>query len=475
MVPYFPKLIAQKAVTCYVLSLAIVAAVFSSRAMPFYLYVFGIVSVVAFFYGSASWSKKEIRRRPLAFEKKLLLTAFLIRAVYVLFIYFFNNSRYGTFYESSAGDILWYYPTGLDIAEQIRNGHWGVLSDYMGWGVELSDMGYVVWLAAINLLTGNIGTVVIPLLIKALLGAYTCLLLYQLSNRHFGLEVAKMSGIFCALQPNMIWWCGSMMKETELVFLTVACINYMDLFLSQKRFTFKGISGAVLATCSLFCFRTVIGLMAFAALLVTLVFSDTRKVSASVKWVAGIAVAGLMLLSVGDTLLETAEGLLGNAGGDYQNVNMEWRTERKNGNEFAKYAGAAVFAPLIVTIPFPTMSYTFQEQELIMQASGGYFVKNIMSFFVILAFLKLLIEKKLRGHLLPITFVVGYLISLVLSVFAQSGRFHMPVIPFEMMFAAYGVSLLNRKNMQWVNYALVLECVICVGWNWFKLAGRGLA
>lgn len=471
---YFYRFLAKKAVAWYLLTLLVVFFAFMGHAMPFYLYVFGIVSVVAFFYGSATWTKKEIHRRPLAFEKKLLLTAFLIRAVYVLFIYFFNNSRYGTFYESSVGDIMWYYPTGLDIADKIRNGHWGVLSDYMGWGVELSDMGYVVWLAAINLLTGNIGTVVIPLLIKALLGAYTCLLLYRLANRHFGLDVAKMAGIFCALQPNMIWWCGSMMKETELVFLTVACINYMDVFLSQKRFTFKGISGAVLATCPLFCFRSVIGLVALAALLVTLVFSDTRKVPASVKWVAGIAVAFLMVLSVGDTLRETAMAYLEAAGGDYQETNMEWRARRKNGNEFAKYAGATVFAPLIFTIPFPTMSYTFLEQEHIMQSSGGYFVKNIMSFFVILALFKLLVGKKWRDHLLPIAFLFGYLLCLVFSAFAQSGRFHMPAMPFEMMFAAYGVSLLNRKNVKWVDYVLVLECVICVGWSWFKLAGRGM-
>ena len=31
----------------------------------------------------------------------------------------------------------------------------------------------------------------------------------------------------------------------------------------------------------------------------------------------------------------------------YQETNMQWRSRRENGNEFAKYAGAAVFAPLI--------------------------------------------------------------------------------------------------------------------------------
>jgi hypothetical protein len=69
----------------------------------------------------------------------------------------------------------------------------------------------------------------------------------------------------------------------------------------------------------------------------------------------------------------------------------------------------------------------------------------------------------------------GYLAALVLSVFAQSGRFHLLIIPFEMMFAAYGISLLNKKGIKWFQYALIFECIICIAWSWFKLAGRGLA
>ena len=76
--------------------------------------------------------------------------------------------------------------------------------------------------------------------------------------------------------------------------------------------------------------------------------------------------------------------LLERASSDHQQTNMEWRTRRVGGNEFAKYAGAAVFAPLIFTIPFPTVVYTQQDQEMQMQVGGGNYVKNIMSFYVII-------------------------------------------------------------------------------------------
>jgi hypothetical protein len=54
--------------------------------------------------------------------------------------------------------------------------------------------------------------------------------------------------------------------------------------------------------------------------------------------------------------------LLEQVQGDYQKDNMEWRGEREGGNEFAKYAGVTVFAPLIFTIPFPTFN---QAQKLV--------------------------------------------------------------------------------------------------------------
>ena len=86
----------------------------------------------------------------------------------------------------------------------------------------------------------------------------------------------------------------------------------------------------------------------------------------------------------------------------------------------------------------------------------------------------LLFSGEWRKHVFPIALLVGYLAALVLSVFAQSGRFHMPIIPLEMMFAAYGFSLMKKKQLKWFNYALVLEFVFCIAWAWFKLKGRNL-
>ena len=64
--------------------------------------------------------------------------------------------------------------------------------------------------------------------------------------------------------------------------------------------------------------------------------------------------------------------------------------------------------------------------------------------------------------------------------FAPSTRglesFHLPIVPFTLMFAAYGISKMNE--VWWVKkyypYWCALMFVAAIAWNWFKLAGRGM-
>ena len=161
--------------------------------------------------------------------------------------------------------------------------------------------------------------------------------------------------------------------------------------------------------------------------------------------------------------------------GSTQQSNMEWRSIRSGGNKFAKYAGATIFAPMIFTIPFPTMTET-PGQENQKMIHGGNFVKNIVSYFTIMALLILLVTGNWRKHVLPIAVLCGYLVVLVFSSFAQSERFHLPILPLTLMFAALGISLM--KENPWVrkyfSYWRVLMFLAAVAWNWFKLAGRGM-
>ena len=114
------------------------------------------------------------------------------------------------------------------------------------------------------------------------------------------------------------------------------------------------------------------------------------------------------------------------------------------------------------------------EQENMMMLNGANFIKNILSGFVIYVLITLLVSGRWRRHVLPIAVTCGYLLVLVFSNFAHSERFHFPVLAFELMFAAYGVTLMENKHKRWFNIWLAFMCVANVIWCWIKLAGRGL-
>lgn len=474
---FFPIEMADKCVGVYLLCLVLVSILFSNFALPLWLWIFSITSVILFFYGSNYFTRKWYNNSEKIFTKNLFGVALIIRLLYVLFIYFFNWEHYGTFYESSEGDITFYVPKALQLAQQISDGKViEIIKNLFFWGGDISDSGYIFYLSIIYFLTGGYSDVILPLILKAIYGAITCILIYRIGKRHFGEYAGRLAAIFCMLHTSMIWWCGSMMKETEMILIFTCFVYEMDRVLSLGKLKIKNMIGATLLGLVLFTFRTALAIVAFASLFIAIVLTSRKIINWSTKIFVGVVFAVVLGLSAWDNMRSFSEVAQQQViESDTQTLNMEWRAKRLNGNEFAKYAGAAVFAPMIFTIPFPSMVYTFQGQEMHMMVNGGYYAKNILSFFVILVMFILLLSGEWRKHVFIISVMLGYLVVLVFSNFAQSGRFHMPVLALELMFAAYGIHILYKKTIyrQWFNYALALEIVICVAWSWFKLAGRG--
>ena len=250
----------------------------------------------------------------------------------------------------------------------------------------------------------------------------------------------------------------------------------MEVCLFSNKILFKSIIPGIAIGMILMLYRSALGSLVFVSFFISVLFLDKKIISTSKKILISVIVALTLSISIGNYILSQVDRMAKSVESGGQQSNMEWRAGREHGNEFAKYAGAAVFAPLIFTIPFPTLTYTHEGQEALMQVAGGNYIKNVLSFFVILSMFVFLLNKTWRQHILIISFTVGYLVILVVSVYAQSGRFHMPILPFEMMFAAYGISLCQDKPRWRVlyTYALVAEIGICVFWQWFKLKGQGL-
>ncbi|HRS68371.1 MAG TPA: hypothetical protein P5564_07165, partial [Paludibacteraceae bacterium] len=112
--------------------------------------------------------------------------------------------------------------------------------------------------------------------------------------------------------------------------------------------------------------------------------------------------------------------------------------------------------------------YNFQRMN------GGYFIRNFLAFFVLLALFKDIKSKKWRNYIFIYAFMFGYLGIIAFSEFAQSERFHLPAVPFLLILAAHGISEFTNQDKRAFSIYMVLLFVAIIGWNWFKLAGRGL-
>lgn len=466
MVPYFPNFISRKAMTSYFIALAIVSVLFMDSVLPFVWMLFGTVEVCSFFYFSNQLTKRWYRLKPDTFVKKLFWTSLTIRLVYMVFVYFFYDYMTGQPFMFYSADEQFYYET----SKIWREHGFSAFQNELRW-IDFSDSGEIWWIGMLCMLFG-------PYILTARIGhclasALTCVLIYRIANRHFGERTARMASIFCMLMPNLIYYCGIHLKEADMVFATVLLVDSVDAILTEKKFNWKSLALAVFSLFAMFSFRTALGAVGALAVLVALALNKGKLVSVWKRvGLAALVAILLSLTTIGNRLMNEMDELWQNRE-ENQTVGMEYRSKREGGNSFAKYASSAVFAPMIFTIPFATMVNT-EGQENQQMLHGGNYVKNVMSGFVIFAIVLLLISGDWRKHVLPLSLMVGYLVVIAFSNFAHSERFHQPVLPFELMFAAYGVSLLQKKHVKWIDYWLVFVAVANIGWAWFKLAGRGM-
>lgn len=462
MLNYFPRYFSTRAMICYVVTLALVSAFFMRYAMPFQFMLFGLIPVFLFFtYAtrlSMNWQKYSER----TFINKLFTIALVIRVICVIFIYFYYISTTGRPFKYGVGDDTFYADMGHLWRENGFQETVRLLREY----AVFSDRGYCWWLSFEGLLMGT--HVLPPRIIKCFIDAFSCVLVYRLAKRNFGESTGRIAAIFCMLMPNMWYYCGVTLKETEMAFLLILFTERADAALHSPKITLSNIILPGIVILAMFTFRTALAAVMMAALSGALILSSGKQLQAWKKVLYSAVFVIWMLLTVGAEMIEETQALW-TARTENQTTGYEWRAET---NSFAKYASATVFAPLIFTIPFSSMVATpGQENQLMM--NGANFIKNIMSGLTILALFLLLMRGDWRKHVLPIAVLVGYLVVLVFSNFAHSERFHFPILALELMFAAYGVTQLTNKHKRWYVIWLIGIAVANIVWAWVKLAGRG--
>lgn len=469
----FPNYISEKAVNYYLVLLFLISFAFFNNMMPLIWWLFGIIAVIAFFNGSKSLINKSLQISEKRFLKKIFWTAFIIRAIYAVIMYFLYYELTGTPFEFLAGDATFYdYIAGFG-ADRLLEGKFDLFSEFRTQDskINFSDMGYPYMLSVIYVFVFK--SILAARIVKALLGAWMCILIYKIAIRNFDEKVARMSAIFCMLMPNFIYYTALHLKESEMVFLTVWFIERSDYLMRGKDFTFKAILPILLIGGSLFTFRTALGATAMFSLFTTVFLTSKRVLKMQKKIVLGIWVVATIGFFIGGTISTEIEQLWESRQG-VKEAGMKEMETREGGNAYVKYIAGVSFAPLIFVVPLPTMiNISFQQNQQLLH--GGYYVKNIMAFFIIIALFTIIKQKRWRDYLLLGSFIIGYLLVISFSRFAASERFHLPALPFLMILAAYGITQTTKKQQKYFDWWMMFIFIIIIGWSWFKLAGRGMA
>lgn len=463
MLTNFPKYFSTRAIFAYLAALAIVSMVYMSYALPFQFMLFGLAAILLFFVYSNKLTMKWQGLSPMTFRKKLFVTALVIRLVYVIFIYFYCMAITGRPYMFHPADELQYHNLAVRWSEFGFEEFQHLMKTY----IALSDSGYYWLLGFQYLLMGT--NVLPPRLLKCVIDAFSCVLLYNLGKRNFGESAGRMTGVFCMLMPTMWYYCGTTLKETAMTFMLILFVERADWALRAPKISIRELILPFLMVLVMFTFRTALAGVMVAALVAAMILSSGKQLQMWKKILYGSIFAIWMTLTVGTEIIQETQQLWE---GRMENQELGYAERATRGNSFAQYATASVFAPLIFTIPFASM-VTIPDQEIQMMLNGAYFAKNVMSGLTIFALFLLLFRKQWRQHVLPLAVMCGYLLVLVFSNFAHSGRFHFPVIGLELMFAAYGVSQLTNRQKRWYVIWLVGVVIANVVWAWIKLAGRG--
>ena len=465
MVPYFPKRISNKGVALYLASLILVSVLFIRYIIPWYFMVMGIIEITMFFLLTNKYSKEwQHLSSPMLFEKKVFWTALLIRMVWVVFSYFFYVQQTGQPFEYDAADSLGYH----EEAQWLSGLNWHDEMNYLFYRRSgYSDSGYPFYLTLLYRIIGP--NIFLVRVIKAVISAFMCVLLYRLTTRNLGDTVGRMAAVFCAFMPNLYVYCGLHLKETEMLFLTIAFLERADYALRSPKMKFWDVIVPILLCISLFFFRTALGAVAALSFFTALLFSSTRVTTKSRRWRVALWAVVAVVVMGGSAIVNEVETLIQNRD---TNQAMRRYEQTSRGNLWAKYATGTVMAPMVFVLPFTTMVDTGQYTQLVMH--GGNFVRNFMGVFVLIGVFSALYTKKTWRDLSLIgSFTIGYLLVISLSGFANSERFLLPGLPGLIIVAAYGISVLTPKSYKWVKIWYVIVVLMQIGWAYFKLGSRG--
>ena len=452
----------------YLLALLLVSVCFRPYAMKPLWMAWGICTVLFYFlltyFFHSRWKGDEIK----TFIKKVFWVAFGMRAVFVGAMMFYFYYQTGMSMEYGASDSLNYHFTASYLSDLAREGRlrelFGVLNGYT---MGFSDQGYILYLTTIYTCFGK--NILGPRLLKALMSAYMCVVIYKLASRSFGEKTGRLAAVMAVFLPQFIHYTGTYMKETEMVFLATLTLERMDYLIRSKRYTFWNIAFPILLIALMFGFRTVLSMILIVSFVLFLLCAEPGMISKKAKRIALIVVAAVVVFffvtPIGWEMLIIVHLNFGES-------NALVEKYQQLGLKYAEYASYKYTAPGAFVLPLTNLVEVANENQKMM--NGTYFVKNYLAFFAMWSIVMAFRERKWRCFSLIGSYTLLYTLMIAFSFAFNSERYHLPALPGIIIMAAFAMTHFRKRDFAlYYSYNAVLLVAI-VAWNYLKLAARGL-
>lgn len=451
----------------YLLALLVISVVFRDHAMELEWMLWGIGEVLFFFVLTTVFYPRWKNDEPKVFWHKVFWIALAIRLLYVLFSYYYFIIRTGQPFDS-LGDAIGYYNRSVALSKYVKRGDFDFVASFLrGYSLGFSDHGYLIWLTFIHTIFGS--GILIARIIKALMSAYLCILVYKLASRTFGERTGRLATVMCVFMPILIQLTGTHVKEMELIFLSVFALERMDYLIRSKRYTFWNILFPVLLVGMTFGFRTVIGMCLIFAFLVFVILSPDNLVNRKGK-VVTLSVTMVVFLAFLFTVIGSEMRIvymLNFSGTDYLARKYE-----SLGLKYSEFTKSKYLFPGAFVLPLsPMVDVTPDHNKMI---HGSTYIKNFLAFFAMLSIVIAIRQRKWREYSLIGAYELSYLTIVVFTFTSNSERYYEPAIPLILVMAAYAMTHLKHKDLRLFYVYCGLLFMALFVWNWLKLAARGM-
>ncbi len=455
-------------IAIYLLALITISLAFHEHALQLKWILWGLGEVLFFFVLTAVFYPRWKNDDPKRFLRKVFFTALAIRAVYVVFMCYYYYWETGIAFEYNAGDSRWYHDTAAMCSLWVRNGRFLDVFRYLRYcTMGYSDQGYVLWLTAIYSIFGR--SWLVPRLLKAVMGACLCVLVYKLGKRTFGERTGRFAAVMCVFMPILIQMCGLHTKEAEMVFLSIFALERMDYLVRNKKYTFWNILLPILLTGLSFGFRTIIGMCLIFAFLVFVVLSSKDLVGKKGKIITATAVLAVFMAFLFSPVGREMKIIYRLK---FKDLNYQSEKYESMGMQYGTLAKSYYLLPGAFVLPLAPMVEESPDHNKMIH--GSVYVKNFLAFFAMLVIIIVFRLKKWRDFSLIGTYELSYLAIIMFSFAANSERYHEPAIPLLIIMAAFAMTRLRHKDLKLFYVYCVVLFVALVFWNWLKLSARGL-